>query len=456
MKKFISVLVLCIVFFMLSSACLAADVLYRMLHADEVESFRKDQDAIIVGRLVDNKYEFFTVKVLKVVSGKMRGSEIKVLSDFQYGYGDTGMKPVVDDFCVMSLKKTSGFYKRAWGIFKADSGDYRTLRLVWGETEKGPCTADIACIEWYVNSGGTENDFSFHSGTAFVKRPNGEVVQVYPREKPEVESSITSEEEVAIEPEVQKSMTVAAGPNTSTTTVSVLVSLAAPIAALTAAVTAALGCLLIMRRLGLSGKRLILLILLAAAVAAAGGYFCGHYGEALWIKKMGIRAVPHETRVPDESIKVFLQNDPEWKDDFIGSSRFKFGGHGCLVSVLASAINHMGIETDVRELNGLFTEKGVYNPEGEVIWYKIGEAVPGVGYRYSRVFSGRTFQEDLNKGLLPVIMVRYHKTGVFHWVLIVGSDGEDFLIIDPLKQDKKPDRLGTHGKVYAYRVLVRE
>ena len=35
---------------------------------------------------------------------------------------------------------------------------------------------DLAAIEWYVNSGGTENDFSFKSGSAFVRRSNGDKV----------------------------------------------------------------------------------------------------------------------------------------------------------------------------------------------------------------------------------------------------------------------------------------
>jgi len=199
------------------------------------------------------------------------------------------------------------------------------------------------------------------------------------------------------------------------------------------------------------GKKVLLIscILLAALAAASFGIYCI---KALQIKKLGITVRPSSIYEPRD-IKVFLQNDPAWKDDTLGNSQFRLGGHGCLVSVLASVMNDLGHETDVKELNQLFTGKGVYNSEGEVIWYKIGEAVPGVTYQYKRVFNGRTLQSDLLQGRLPVVMVRYHKTGVFHWVLIVGSDGEDFLIIDPLKSDKKVAKLGIHGKVYAYRVI---
>jgi hypothetical protein len=36
-----------------SGQAYAADALYRMLHADEVESFKKDQDTLLVGQLIN-------------------------------------------------------------------------------------------------------------------------------------------------------------------------------------------------------------------------------------------------------------------------------------------------------------------------------------------------------------------------------------------------------------------
>ena len=59
------------------------------------------------------------------------------------------------------------------------------------------------------------------------------------------------------------------------------------------------------------------------------------------------------------------------------------------------------------------------------------------------------------QGRLPIVKVKYHKTGIFHWVLIVGANEEEFLIIDPLVQDEEIIELKTHGRVYAYRVLSK-
>lgn len=199
-------------------------------------------------------------------------------------------------------------------------------------------------------------------------------------------------------------------------------------------------------------KKIVLSVCLICILVA--GCLGVYYGKAVLIKKAGIRVTPSEVYKP-RNTKVFLQNDPQWANDLMGSSKFRLGGHGCLVSILASALNDLGCETNPKELNRVFTEKGVYNSEGEVVWYKISEAFSGISYDYKRVFSGKTLQNDLAEGRLPIVMVRYHKTGVFHWVLVIGTDGGDFLIIDPLKQDRKAVGLSIHGKVYAYRVLSK-
>lgn len=176
MKKFIVTLCAVIILLTFPAATFAADALYRMLHGD-AESFKQDQDAFIVGQLIDKQGDKFTVKALKVLSGKLKADSILVSGDFTYGWDKA--TPKENDFCVFSLKKTGDYYKKAWGIFKATSGDYKTLKLERLNAPSPGLLGDLACIQWYVNSGGTENDFYFNSNTAYVRRPNGPV-QLYP------------------------------------------------------------------------------------------------------------------------------------------------------------------------------------------------------------------------------------------------------------------------------------
>ncbi|MDA8228881.1 MAG: hypothetical protein M0T74_14520 [Desulfitobacterium hafniense] len=81
---------------------------------------------------------------------------------------------------MFSLKKSADFYKKAWGIFKASSGDYRILKLEALNAPTSGLNGDLACIQWYVNSEGKENDFYGISATMYVRRPNGQDVQIYP------------------------------------------------------------------------------------------------------------------------------------------------------------------------------------------------------------------------------------------------------------------------------------
>lgn len=184
MKKFALDLCLVLILVGFPREVLAADALYRMLHADEVESFREDQDAMIVGQLMGKKNEAFEVRVLKVLSGKVISDNVLVLSDFTYGWNKEN--PSLSDYGVFSLKKMGSSYKKAWGIFKADSADFKTLKLLPSNAPTPGLLADLASIEWYVNSGGRENDFSFQGNgyevKAYVKRPNSESFQIYPKQ----------------------------------------------------------------------------------------------------------------------------------------------------------------------------------------------------------------------------------------------------------------------------------
>jgi len=192
------------------------------------------------------------------------------------------------------------------------------------------------------------------------------------------------------------------------------------------------------------------LAIIIIAATCLGAYA----GTVLWIKKIGITVKPSKAYQP-AMIQYYLQNDPRWRSDSLGTSDSSMGRSGCLVTSIAASIDYLGVKIDPKELNKVFTEKNVYTAGGEVIWYKIKEVVPGIDYYYQRIFGRRTLENDLKQGRLPIVQVRYNGKGIFHWVLIVGADEEDFLIMDPLRQDKQLIKLSTHGKVYAYRVMVK-
>jgi hypothetical protein len=187
-------------------------------------------------------------------------------------------------------------------------------------------------------------------------------------------------------------------------------------------------------------------IILIAAIL-----FAFYVGRAYYIKHFGINLVPKKD-YPVQVSSYYRQNDPKWKDIEIGASKRKMGSTGCLISCVATAISELSSSVTPEGFNTKLTEVDGFQG-ADLIWYKINEAYPDINYRYSRIFSNKTIESDLEKGLLPIVNVRYKKTGVTHWVLIVGAKDGEFIICDPLDDGFSSRLLSEHGKVYAYRVI---
>ncbi len=48
---------------------------------------------------------------------------------------------------------------------------------------------------------------------------------------------------------------------------------------------------------------------------------------------------------------------------------------------------------------------------------------------------GKQIEALLDEGKYPIVKVKVGGDGAAHWVLIVGSDGEEYVCADPLKED---------------------
>ena len=199
-------------------------------------------------------------------------------------------------------------------------------------------------------------------------------------------------------------------------------------------------------------KRKTWIALLITLLAVAALVIALPFGRAFVIKNYGIDLTPNG-EIPLHEVKAFLQNDASWAQDKLGASSFGMGGHGCLVCCVASAMCALGMETDSGKLNKLLFEKGVYTPDGDIIWSNLKAL--GLTYDYNNDFDASVLEKHLQNGLLPMVKVKYKGKGAYHWVLVTGSTQEDFMVIDSLHAAKEPIPLKTHGKVYAYRVLQK-
>lgn len=181
--------------------------------------------------------------------------------------------------------------------------------------------------------------------------------------------------------------------------------------------------------------------------------FAFYAGRVYYIKKFGINLVPSKD-YPVNILSYYRQNDPEWQNIEIGTTERKMGSTGCLISCVSTSISQLSSQVTPDEFNYKLTQVNGFQG-ADLIWYKINEAFPNIDYRYSRIFNNKKIESDLEKGLLPIVNVKYYKTGITHWVIIVGAKDGEFIICDPLGDGHSTMLLSEHGKVYAYRVIEK-
>lgn len=161
-----------------------------------------------------------------------------------------------------------------------------------------------------------------------------------------------------------------------------------------------------------------------------------------------------EKNFPVPELSFYLQRDKEWEEDRLGDSRFTMGSSGCLVTCIASLLSACGEEITPGELNRRFTEHGVYNESGDIIWEKITAVYPDLEMKIPRTVNAEAIEEALEAHQYPLIRVKNHGNGYWHWVLLIGSDERGYLCMDPLYGDMEPRPLHDHGDtVYSYRLL---
>lgn len=151
-------------------------------------------------------------------------------------------------------------------------------------------------------------------------------------------------------------------------------------------------------------------------------------------------------------VAAYRQDDEVWAEDMLGDSRFTMRSSGCLVTCIASAVSmETGKEMTPGALNQVFSENHVYDSEGNIQWAAIDEIQ---GYR-TDVFlevSGAEIAQCLATGHYPVVRVRMHGIGSFHYVLIVGSEDGEYVCMDPLEDGLT--RLSDYlNRVYAVRAV---
>lgn len=176
MKK---ILIMTLTFALLfGNVVLAGDMLYRFMH--------NDHDVLIVGtitQIVENKIKadvnntIVSTEYMNQIDKKIQLNPAKVtidITDYNLDFELTE-----GDFILASLNKSLLDYKIANGIYKVDSTDIKTLKIICDDKES---KTDIAAIEYFINSNGVVNTFIFENDSVQMIDATGKRVVIYEKE----------------------------------------------------------------------------------------------------------------------------------------------------------------------------------------------------------------------------------------------------------------------------------
>jgi hypothetical protein len=160
-------------------------------------------------------------------------------------------------------------------------------------------------------------------------------------------------------------------------------------------------------------------------------------------------------RLP-ESGSRFLQRDPQWREDKLGLSNETLGEVGCTICSVAMAVNALGEHTSPKDLNVALSKVGGYTSEGWLVWSKIAEVF---GRRVESVISDRPLHAEIDRALqrgeFPIVKIFLYGV-VQHWVVVVGKEGTEYLVRDPLENVAEPLRLSAQGdRIHSVRYIRR-
>ena len=160
----------------------------------------------------------------------------------------------------------------------------------------------------------------------------------------------------------------------------------------------------------------------------------------------GILPTPRRT-VDPIAVTYYAQTDPAWAEDALAETGYTMAQEGSIFACLSMMLEvNEGITVTPGELNRQFMDNGLYVDGTAANIAQLHTLYPGASFSAPRDFDGEDITKELKKGRL--CMVRVKRGENVHWLTVVGSDQDTFLVLDPAK-DETPQLLSDYEKVYA-------
>jgi len=168
--------------------------------------------------------------------------------------------------------------------------------------------------------------------------------------------------------------------------------------------------------------------------------------------RRGGPAIPARTEEPGPTfclpvVPIYLQTDRRWAGERVGGSGETLRAVGCTVCCLSMALAQHGVDLRPGELNEKLRAADGYTQSGRVIWSAITAVTGGkVEADVPRHPTHARINAALDAGNPVIAKVRL-AGGTAHWVLVVGREGREYLVKDPLGDGLDLDKLSKFGSV---------
>lgn len=194
----------------------------------------------------------------------------------------------------------------------------------------------------------------------------------------------------------------------------------------------------------------LIAIVLIIAILGAISYFL----HPFVLQKTG-RIIRPDKILPPKQVKTLDPNDSRWRSQSIGETEFTIASTGNPTILVTLALQNFGYNVSPTIVNASLNQHNVYNPEGNLIWELVSKAYPEIQLHKEETFNSQTVTKDIEAGLLPIVKVNNKKGVEARYVMIVGSNKEDFLIVDPSQAELGVIPLKqSYKRVYSYLVFT--
>jgi len=146
--------------------------------------------------------------------------------------------------------------------------------------------------------------------------------------------------------------------------------------------------------------------------------------------------------VPDNIMPIeipqFSQKDAQWASDKLGTSSVTIGAYGCLITAASMICKYFGKNTDPGKINKDLIAVDGYESGNLLKYNAITTIYPDivVDWNYFLSNPGDAVIDEILVQEIPVIaQVDYNpNTSALdqHWVVIVGKENDEYLIVDPI------------------------